>query len=124
MLSQPRKDWSTLSSSARQLSSRGLDKMLDRMLTSTTERSHRTSALSTPGSVLSSTTTWAEVSHRAMTGKTGSFGYMAPEASWEDGARGSWGAGMFFFFFVFLLGGVREGDGQMRGGACARDVDG
>jgi hypothetical protein len=36
MLSQPRKDWSTLSSSARQLSSRGLDKMLDRMLTSTT----------------------------------------------------------------------------------------
>lgn len=83
MLSQPRKDWSTDTLGGRS-SGKNVEKMLDRMLTNTTvrsERSIRTSNMSATPSILSSSTTWAEVSHRALTGKTGSFGYMAPEVS-------------------------------------------
>ena len=43
------------------------------------ERSYHTSNLSFTGSVLSNTTFWMEVLHRNVTGKMGSFGYIAPK---------------------------------------------
>lgn len=55
------------------------------------ERSIRTSNMSATPSILSSSTTWAEVSHRALTGKTGSFGYMAPEVRGGGGGTAARG---------------------------------
>ncbi|KAL4457677.1 hypothetical protein ABPG75_012542 [Micractinium tetrahymenae] len=70
LLSRPPREWS----SARRASSRSMEVMLDRVVT------HRT-ASSNSGMLSreSSANTFADVSCRELTGRTGSFGYMAPE---------------------------------------------
>ncbi|PSC71652.1 Dual specificity kinase shkE isoform B [Micractinium conductrix] len=83
LLSQPKGNWDA----ATRNSSKKLDSLLDRMLSNTTVRSDRTAPtigeLSAP-SFLSSGASWGAISTREMTGRTGSFGYMAPEVSREQ----------------------------------------
>lgn len=78
LLSQPRKQWDP----ATRNSSKSLDAFLDRMLTGTTVRSVSPEGdVSMPSSMVASNMSFAVASSRQLTGKTGSFGYMAPEVS-------------------------------------------